>query len=290
MRNLKISELRKAWPSRSPRSVVRTHEGHAFVGSDVAIGKRLRFEVFKRDSFTCQYCGLTAPKVLLEVDHITARANGGNDDILNLITACGDCNRGKSALELSDDSAIVKRQKQLVELQKRKEQLDMMFQWHRGLASLEDETIEKVADLWSEMVPANSLTDEGKKAVGKLIKRYGLNDVIDAMKIVTNQYSLETQDQICRAFNKIGGVCRLKNASPDTKEIYYIRGILRNRIYVNENWCLPLLKKAVALGASIESLKELAIECSNWTQWRNAMEQFIESAQESESQDAESDH
>lgn len=32
-----------------------------------AISKRTRFEVFKRDNFTCQYCGKSAPNVLLDV-------------------------------------------------------------------------------------------------------------------------------------------------------------------------------------------------------------------------------
>ena len=29
-----------------------------------------RFEFFKRDKFTCQYCGKNAPDVILQVDHI----------------------------------------------------------------------------------------------------------------------------------------------------------------------------------------------------------------------------
>jgi len=35
-----------------------------------AISKKLRFEVYKRDKFTCQYCGRKAPDVILEIDHI----------------------------------------------------------------------------------------------------------------------------------------------------------------------------------------------------------------------------
>ena len=34
-----------------------------------SISKKARFEVFKRDSFTCQYCGRTAPDVVLHLDH-----------------------------------------------------------------------------------------------------------------------------------------------------------------------------------------------------------------------------
>ncbi len=62
-----------------------------------AIPKSVRFEVFKRDNFTCQYCGRKAPDVVLEVDHINPVANGGENDILNLVTSCRDCNSGKGA-------------------------------------------------------------------------------------------------------------------------------------------------------------------------------------------------
>lgn len=62
-----------------------------------AIGKKLRFEVFKRDGFCCQYCGGNAPNVNLEVDHVIPVAEDGTNDIDNLITACENCNRGKGA-------------------------------------------------------------------------------------------------------------------------------------------------------------------------------------------------
>jgi hypothetical protein len=65
------------------------------------MSKRVRFEVFKRDKFTCGYCGRHPPDVLLHVDHITAVANGGTDDPLNLVTACSDCNLGKAAVRLT---------------------------------------------------------------------------------------------------------------------------------------------------------------------------------------------
>lgn len=67
-----------------------------------ALSKRLRFEVFKRDSFTCQYCGAQPPKVVLEVDHIHPRSRGGDNNPGNLITSCVACNRGKSNKPLGD--------------------------------------------------------------------------------------------------------------------------------------------------------------------------------------------
>ena len=40
------------------------------------------------------------PAVVVEVDHVVARANGGSDDPSNLVTACFSCNRGKSDVPL----------------------------------------------------------------------------------------------------------------------------------------------------------------------------------------------
>lgn len=64
-----------------------------------AIGKTLRFRVLHRDAFTCQYCGRAAPDVVLHIDHQRPISRGGNNHISNLITACEDCNLGKSATD-----------------------------------------------------------------------------------------------------------------------------------------------------------------------------------------------
>jgi 5-methylcytosine-specific restriction endonuclease McrA len=56
-----------------------------------------RFEILRRDKFTCQYCGRKPPEVTLEVDHIFPVSKGGTNDPGNLTTSCYDCNRGKGA-------------------------------------------------------------------------------------------------------------------------------------------------------------------------------------------------
>jgi 5-methylcytosine-specific restriction endonuclease McrA len=71
-----------------------------------AISKTLRFEIFKRDSFTCQYCGERPPNVALEVDHIVAVAMGGKTEAGNLVTACKDCNRGKGKRTLTSNFGV----------------------------------------------------------------------------------------------------------------------------------------------------------------------------------------
>ena len=74
------------------------------------ITKKIRFEVFKRDGFKCQYCGSSAPDVILHVDHINPVVNGGDNKIINLVTSCFDCNRGKGKRTLTDKEEIKKQQ------------------------------------------------------------------------------------------------------------------------------------------------------------------------------------
>jgi hypothetical protein len=68
---------------------------------------KLRFDVLKRDNFTCQYCGRTPQdNVKLQIDHIDSKSKGGVNSIDNLITACSDCNIGKSDCCLSEHSFV----------------------------------------------------------------------------------------------------------------------------------------------------------------------------------------
>lgn len=63
----------------------------------MAVSKRLRYEILRRDNHTCRYCGASAPDVKLTVDHVLPVALGGGDAPTNLVTACRDCNAGKSS-------------------------------------------------------------------------------------------------------------------------------------------------------------------------------------------------
>lgn len=64
----------------------------------MSVPKRLRFEILRRDNFTCRYCGASAPDVHLTVDHVLPVALGGGDEATNLVAACRDCNAGKSSI------------------------------------------------------------------------------------------------------------------------------------------------------------------------------------------------
>ena len=61
-----------------------------------ALSKKTRFEVFKRDSFTCQYCGDKLPMSQLNKDHVTPRQQGGKTIWTNIVMACYPCNSHKA--------------------------------------------------------------------------------------------------------------------------------------------------------------------------------------------------
>lgn len=71
----------------------------------MAVTKRLRYEVLRRDDYTCRYCGAKAPHVKLTVDHVVPQALGGPDEPGNLVAACEACNGGKTSVP--PDAALV---------------------------------------------------------------------------------------------------------------------------------------------------------------------------------------
>jgi len=58
-----------------------------------------RENIFKRDGYTCVYCGDDDRKTLT-LDHVWPKAKGGRNSWENLVTACRSCNFEKSDLTL----------------------------------------------------------------------------------------------------------------------------------------------------------------------------------------------
>ena len=179
-----------------------------------AIPKKVRFEVFKRDKFTCTYCGRKAPDVVLEVDHIIPVAEGGKNDIMNLTTSCRDCNRGKGKRTLSDDSAIERQRAALEDAQDRREQMEMMLQWQRDLKDYEDKLVDFIEEILTE--PYNEqwrLLPAIRAIIKRHIHSFGFENVVNAAYIAREKYvnepSLERGEwwSVSTAVKKIGGIC-----------------------------------------------------------------------------------
>lgn len=174
----------------------------------IPIPKGVRFEVFKRDSFRCQYCGRSAPDVILEVDHIMPVAEGGTNDPLNLITACRDCNRGKGAKTLEDTAAIDRQKRQLDDLNEMREQTEMLIEWKRELMALSEKQIDAIDELIISFTAGKmGLSEDGRRMVKDYLQRFGFSSVYEATEIAFAKYFVGDGHSFGLAVKKIGGVC-----------------------------------------------------------------------------------
>lgn len=258
------------------------------------LSKKIRFEVFKRDSFTCQYCGAQAPDAVLCVDHINPVAGGGDNDILNLITSCEPCNQGKGARTLDDNSVIAKQKAQLDELNQRREQLEMMLSWRQALASIDEDYIAAFEDHFRAATGCG-LTDSGRANVRRWLKRTPLNELLEAADAAFESYykggdpddEQRNNELAGKAFSMVPRIVGAKKRNADKpwmKDLFYVRAIVRNRMYCNERVAIDLIERVYELGGDIEDMKDWAKQARNWTNWRNEMEVWIEDLESGEAE------
>lgn len=229
------------------------------------LSRTVRFEVFKRDKFTCQYCGKKAPDVVLHADHIHPVAEGGTNDIMNLVTACADCNGGKGARLLDDASVVEKQRAQIEELEERRQQLEMMLEWRRLAEQSKREAVDVVDDAISEK-SGFRVNENGKADIRRWLKRYSLDLLLRAVDESFETYLVYHDDKPTdpswnTAFSRIPSVANVlaqEESKPYLRELLYIQGIVRNRIKWKRYDCIDLLERAVQAGATLESIKAFA--------------------------------
>jgi len=167
----------------------------------MSLSKKLRFEVFKRDSFKCQYCGNNPPIVVLEVDHIIPVSKGGPDDIDNLVTSCFDCNRGKSDRELTClPQTTIEKTSQL------KDKEEQYAEYKKILAKIkrrEQKEIDAIDKVFQSYFPDWCLNDRFKNgSLRMFIKLIGFNAVESAMNTACGRINSDN-----KAIKYFCGIC-----------------------------------------------------------------------------------
>jgi hypothetical protein len=233
------------------------------------IGKKLRFEVFKRDRFTCQYCGQSAPDVVLHADHIDPVDNGGENEIVNLVTSCQACNLGKGKRLLDDRKAVEIQREQLAAIEERREQLKMMLDWRTECVGFESEQVDAV-DTIIRMRFFCTLSPQGRLDVSQLIKKFGMSLVLESTQSACDYYK-----DADTAISKIGGICVCKKRdekNPGMGKFSYVRAILKNRCnYVNEGGIKDWMQTAFSIGLTPDAIVEVAKRVKSWTAFQSGM-------------------
>lgn len=174
-----------------------------------SISKKVRFEIFKRDGFTCQYCSGKPPKVPLEIDHIIPVINGGGNEDENLITACFDCNRGKGARELTlIPLTTVEKLERMKIAQDQYKQFKKILETQKKIIKSQ---VDEVSGMYSFHFPEWRLSDKFRVQVKNFIDKLGVDECVDSME---------------RACARI---------HDEQKVIKYFCGICWNKIRENEN-------------------------------------------------------
>lgn len=239
------------------------------------LSNKIRFEVFKRDNFTCQYCGKSASEVVLNVDHIEPISEGGTNDLFNLITSCFECNNGKRDKKLDDKSELEKQHNELVILNERKKQIEQMMEWKKELKSFE-KTQAEILKEYIENALVTQITNEGLKNINSWFKKYSFEELINATDIAIEQYVDKPNELI---FSKIERIAYYtKYPVPDyVKRSRYVIGILRNRgLYFNENVVRELVKSWLEKSLDIEDLILSAKTSKNWTEFKTDIIEVLE--------------
>lgn len=239
-----------------------------------SLSKKTRFEVFKRDSFKCQYCGASSPEAILVVDHIDPISKDGADEMVNYITSCQPCNAGKSDRKLDDNTTLQKQKAQLDELNERREQLEMMLQWRSGMKDITESQLDSLREAWRETCPGWSLNDKSTIDLKKYLKKYGMSPVLDALETVSSYVVLgddkrATKESAELAWRKVGGVLRISDLPDEKRKLHYVKGILRNRLSYVPYDVIRELDAAHEDGVSIDDLMLESKNARSWTSFLN---------------------
>lgn len=147
----------------------------------ISISKKTRFEIFKRDRFTCQYCGAHPPNTALEVDHIVAVSLGGSSERDNLVTACLECNRGKAARDLRViPESLIDKAERIKESEAQLRGYQKILKAKRD--RLESEKWQIVSVIWPS---ADSCRRDYLRSIVVFLERLGFDAVFEAAEIAS---------------------------------------------------------------------------------------------------------
>jgi hypothetical protein len=177
------------------------------------IGKSLRFEIFARDVFTCQYCGQRPPDVILEADHIHPVSKGGSDDTINLITSCFDCNRGKRAKVISEVAPRPDADLAYMKVQQESAEIIRFLKAKKKRDKATKDACDALRDTWAQYLTPD--IQPADRVLVPWIDRYGADEVEKAIIITAPSYT-----------NRRFG---FDDDSAFNKMLPYMGAILRNR-------------------------------------------------------------
>jgi hypothetical protein len=138
-----------------------------------------------------------------------------------------------------------------------------------------------IPGIWAGLVPGFSLNERGQQSLKKWLRKYPLDNVLEAMQRSVEQYIIgtATSENVEAAWKYVARICNVMAADekkPYLKDILYIRGILRNRLsWCDEQIALDKLEDAHIRGVTLEQLTRLAKRSTSWKCWSAALDDLV---------------
>jgi hypothetical protein len=144
---------------------------------------------------------------------------------------------------------------------------------------------EECCTLWAALVTPYAATETGKAALGKLVRKYGLGEICDCMRISVNQYLERTRDgeivreSVHKAFDYIGRIASNRKRiqeRPYLEDLYHICNIAKRKFYYfDDREAMAILKKAYLAGHKVNELRSIAFAARNWSGWYAEMASLL---------------
>jgi transcriptional regulator with XRE-family HTH domain len=167
------------------------------------------------------------------------------------------------------------------------QQLQTKMDVAEDLRSIALEAVERLCAYWETYTPGWTVNENGKRRLLEWLRTYSLEELSYGMDVAATQYlRTNSEGRIIPelwevAFWKIRGICRTERAAqsePDLRDLYYIRGILRNKCAkcFDNAKTLDGLRIARRSGISIDHLKEVARRASHWDDFAQVVNEAIQ--------------
>ena len=174
-------------------------------------------------------------------------------------------------------------------------EVEAAIQAQRMLSDDHAEAVDRLIEYVEEHIFPFTLSEQGRKGIEKLSKKYGGAETVEAVGISAEKYlqynsdDEPDRDSVETFIKKIGGILNLKGKPPSVQKVAYVKGICRNRFgYWNEwrgsqilnNYIVALRNNKYGEDDIVSDFDDEVIPqtktCNNWSQWRGMMESWTE--------------
>ncbi|MBN1406916.1 MAG: hypothetical protein JW956_03965 [Calditrichaceae bacterium] len=247
--------------------------------------KRIKYEIFEKDSFKCQSCGMGAPVVTLQLIRIQDTLQ--NDKWLDtafLSTSCKICEKKKSG---ADEKNMQNVFMSIDELEERLQQLKMLINWRKGMLNIRKQQLNKIIIYWEHKIAGFETSNAQKKYLAAYISKYSCDEIQSAMDMAIDKFIKYDDDgnldqsSILTAFSKIPEICQTKTEIINAHEsdgLQRIHNQLKQTIngFFDPNRASQWLNYARSWEVPIDDLFKMASSVKSWTEFSIQVDKMVE--------------